>query len=109
MAGAAALTTSGILGLDAKDADAICILYLDHRSMASIRYSVRRLRKKFPTIPVAVCLWGSADPTAMAELARADATISTLREAIDFCAEPTQSERTALPNHKTVQMKLAAV
>ncbi len=91
--GPAALTSGGIFGLDARNVRAICIFYLDHRSMASIRYSVRRLRRKFPTIPVAVCLWGNADLTALAESARADATINTLREAVSFCVDHNGSSK----------------
>jgi predicted PurR-regulated permease PerM len=90
-AGPQALTTSGIFGLNAEGVDAICIFYLDHQSLASIRYSVRRLRKKFPATPIAVCLWGSAELSATAEAARADKTIGTLREAVDFCAQPAPS------------------
>jgi predicted PurR-regulated permease PerM len=90
-AGPQALTTSGIFGLNAEDVDAICVFYLDHQSLASIRYSVRRLRKKFPTTPIAVCLWGSVELSATAEAAHADKTIGTLREAVDFCAQPASS------------------
>lgn len=88
-----ALTTRGIFALDRQGADVICIVYLDHRSIASIRYGVRRLRKKFLGTPIAVCLWGAADLAAMAESARADATLGTVREAVAFCAqEPRSSE-----------------
>jgi predicted PurR-regulated permease PerM len=90
-AGPHALTTSGIFGLNADGVKAICIVYLDHQSLASIRYSVRRLRKKFPNLPIAVCLWGSAELSATAEAARADQTIGSLREAIDFCAQAYRS------------------
>jgi hypothetical protein len=93
-AGPQALTTSGIFGLDAEGVDAICVFYLDHQSLASIRYSVRRLRKKFPITPIAVCLWGSAELGATTEAARADKTIGTLREAVDFCAQPASSSDT---------------
>jgi predicted PurR-regulated permease PerM len=90
-AGPQALTTSGIFGLNADGVKAICVFYLDHQGLASIRYSVRRLRKKFPNLPIAVCLWGSAELNATAEAARADQTIGSLREAIDFCAQACQS------------------
>ncbi len=66
---------------------AICIFYLGRQSLAVVRYSVRRLRKRFPDIPVAVCLWGSGDLAPMIEAAQADATVSSLREALEFCAK----------------------
>ena len=71
---------------------AICVFYLDHRSLAAVRYSVRRLRKKFVNIPVAVCMWGSADRAAMADAARADATVNSLQDAIDFCVGTASAE-----------------
>jgi predicted PurR-regulated permease PerM len=87
VAGPRALTTSGIFELNAKGIGAICIFYLDHQSLAAVRYSVRRLRKKFPNIPIAVCLWGSSDLAPMKEAARADVTLDSLRDAVDFCVE----------------------
>jgi len=86
VAGPDALSTSGIFTLDTAGLDVICIFYLDRQSLTPVRYSVRRLRKKCPNIPIAVCLWGSGDLAPMADAARADATIGTLREAFDFCA-----------------------
>jgi predicted PurR-regulated permease PerM len=87
-AGPDALTTSGIFALNATGADAICLFYLDHQSVAPIRFAVRRLRKKFPQLPIAVCLWGAPELSAKGEAARADATIGSLKEAIDFCLSP---------------------
>ena len=83
-AGPDSLTTRGIFALDATGVDAIYILYFDHRSMAPVRYSVRRLRRKYPAIPVVVCLWGAAKVKAMSESIGADATVSTLRAAVEF-------------------------
>jgi hypothetical protein len=84
--GPEALSTGGIFGLDTTGVDVICIFYLDHHKLAPVRYSVRRLRKKSPNIPIAVCLWGSGDLAPIADAARADATIGTLREIVDFCS-----------------------
>ena len=83
-AGPDSLTTRGIFALDTAGVAAIYILYFDHRSMAPVRYAVRRIRKNYPSIPVVVCLWGSADLKAMSEAAGADATVSTLRASVEF-------------------------
>jgi predicted PurR-regulated permease PerM len=83
-----ALTNRGVLELRAEGVDAICIFYLDHQSLAAIRYSVRRLRKRFPQTPIAVCLWGSLDLPTTKAAANADATVGSLHEAVDFCASP---------------------
>ncbi len=95
VAGPDALSTRGIFALDTTGVDVVCIFYLDRQSLAPVRYSVRRLRKKCPNIPIAVCLWGSGDLAPMAEAARADATIGTLREAFDFCAGAMKPATTA--------------
>jgi hypothetical protein len=69
--------------------------------LASIRYSVRRLRKKFPNLPIAVCLWGSAELSAISEAARADQTTGSLREAINFCMQ-------ACPSPEAIESRSAA-
>jgi predicted PurR-regulated permease PerM len=84
------LSNRGVLELRAEGVDAICIFYLDHDSLAAVRYSVRRLRKRFPQTPIAVCLWGSVDLPTMTAAANADATIGSLHEAVDFCASPSE-------------------
>jgi predicted PurR-regulated permease PerM len=85
VAGPDAITRSGVLDLSGEGIDAICIVYLDHQSVAPIRFAVRRLRKKFANAPIAICLWGATDLTAKADDARADATLQSLQEAIEFC------------------------
>ena len=100
--------SGGLFGLDARNIGVICIFYLDHRSTASIRYTVRRLRRKFPSVTVAVCLWGNADLTAMAESAQADATINTLREAVTFCVDHNGSSKTASRARPLSEEKLFA-
>jgi hypothetical protein len=57
--------------------------------------SVRRLRKKFTDAPIAVCLWGAVDLSPTSEAARADATVNSLAEAIDFCARAINRETPA--------------
>jgi hypothetical protein len=85
------LTNRGVLELRAEGVGAICIFYLDHQSLAAVRYSVRRLRKRFPQTPIAVCLWGSVDLPTMTAAANADATVGSLHEAVDFCASPSEA------------------
>jgi predicted PurR-regulated permease PerM len=99
-AGPEVLTTSGIFGMRTEGVGAICLLTLDHKNIASVRYSVRRLRKKFTNVPIAVCFWGSPDLTPIVETAKADATVSALGEAVRFCAmsarRPVSSEAPAI-------------
>ena len=95
VAGPQALTTNGTSALDRSGVSAICIFYLDHGSLAPVRYFVRRLRKKFPSVPIAVCPWGGTDLGPIVDAAKADATVGTLREAIDFCAMAVRAPQNA--------------
>ena len=95
VAGPEAITTRGIFGLKTDGVHAICVFYLDHRSLAAVRYSVRRLRKKFVNVRIAVCLWGNTDLSSISEAAGADATVSSLRDAIDFCVRTASAELAA--------------
>ena len=85
VAGPDALSIHGAPRISAEGISAICIFYLGRQSPAVVRYSVRRLKKRFPEIPVAVCLWGAGDLAPIIEAAHADATVSSLAGTIDFC------------------------
>ncbi len=85
VAGPDALSIHGAPRISAEGISAICIFYLGRQSPAVVRYSVRRLKKRFPEIPVAVCLWGAGDLAPIVEAAHADATVSSLAGTIDFC------------------------
>jgi predicted PurR-regulated permease PerM len=87
------LSISGVSRLNPDGVEALCVFYLGRQSLAVVRYWVRRLRKRFPGVPIAVCLWGSVDLAPTVEAAQADATINSLREAVAFCAETETSRR----------------
>lgn len=84
--GPESLSISGVARLNPEGVEALCIIYLGRQSLAVVRYSVRRLRKRFPGVPIAVCLWGSDDLAPTIEAAQADVTINSLKEAVAFCA-----------------------
>jgi predicted PurR-regulated permease PerM len=95
------LSISGVSRLNPDGVAALCIFYLGRQSLAVVRYSVRRLRKRFPGVPIAVCLWGSVDLAPTVEAAQADATINSLREAVAFCAKtetPRRAQQTPSQN-----------
>ena len=95
------LSISGVSRLNPDGVEALCIFYLGRQSLAVVRYSVRRLRKRFPGVPIAVCLWGSIDLAPTVEAAQADATINSLREAVAFCAKtetPRRAQQTPSQN-----------
>ena len=95
--GPESLSINGASRLDPKSVEALCIVYLGRQSLAVVRYSVRRLRKRFPGVPIAVCLWGSDDLGPTIEAAQADATINSLKEAIAFCTKAEIARRASEP------------
>jgi predicted PurR-regulated permease PerM len=95
--GPESLSISGVSRLDTNGVDALCIVYLGRQSLAVVRYSVRRLRKRFPGVPIAVCLWGSVDLGPTIEAAQANETINSLREAVAFCTRVESTRRAREP------------
>ncbi|MBV8896231.1 MAG: AI-2E family transporter [Acidobacteriaceae bacterium] len=97
-----ALSIRGISRLNPENVEALCVFYLGRQSLAVVRYAVRRLKKRFPGAPIAVCLWGSADLAPAAEAAQADTMVNSLKEAVAFCertdlTQPTRTPVEAVP------------
>ena len=87
------LSISGVSRINPDGVNALCIVYLGSQSLAVVRYTVRRLRKQFPGVPIVVCLWGSVDLGPMTESAQAEATINSLSEAVAFCTKTLAPQR----------------
>jgi predicted PurR-regulated permease PerM len=84
-----ALSTTNIVRLDTSGVAIICLSYLDASSPAHMRYSVRRLRRKFPTAAIMLGCWAeNIDKDALEELrdtAKADTVAGSLSEAMMIC------------------------
>jgi predicted PurR-regulated permease PerM len=88
VAGAEALSTAGIFGLDTPEIALVCISYLDGSSPAHMRYTIRRLRRKLPRTQILLGCWMTdRDITSLRETVKADAISMTLREALKHCIE----------------------
>lgn len=88
--GPSALGSQGLLTIETSDVKATCIVYLDLQSKAAVRYSVRRLRRRLPGVPIAVCLWGCPDLATVADSAQADKVVGSLAAAIEFLEQAIQ-------------------
>jgi predicted PurR-regulated permease PerM len=95
LSGPQALAADGGPAADLDETAAICIVYLDRHRMAAVRYSVRRLRKRFPHTPIAACVWGAGEVSELEAISNADATVASLREAVDFCVAAATGPATA--------------
>src|SRR5262249_2781248 len=88
VAGAEALSTAGIFGLDTPEIAMVCISYLDGSSPAHMRDTIRRLRRKLPHTQILLGCWMTdRDITSLRETVKADAISMTLREALKYCIE----------------------
>ncbi len=82
----------GIARLDVDSVAMVCISYLEiSGSPAALHYLVRRLRQRFPGIPILVGLWPSEDAVLKDDRIRAvigaDYFTTSLREALETCVK----------------------
>lgn len=84
-----ALSTANILRLDTAGVAIVCLSYLDASSPAHMRYSVRRLRRKLPTVTIMLGCWAEdLDKATLEErrhVAKADTVAGSLSEAMMIC------------------------
>jgi predicted PurR-regulated permease PerM len=89
--GAEALSTANVFRLQTAGISIICLVYMDASTPAHMRYSVRRLRRKFPKgiIMLACCTKEINDGIleSLRENARADVAAASLAEATRRCID----------------------
>ena len=91
--GAEALSTANVFRLETTGVAIICLVYMNAGGPAHMRYSVRRLRRKFPKATIMLGCWmieiGPAAAEQLREGAKADLAATSLGEAIKLCIEAT--------------------
>ncbi|TFV75892.1 AI-2E family transporter [Bradyrhizobium frederickii] len=91
--GPESLSTTNVFRLDTTGVSMICLVYLDARSAAHMRYSVRRLRRKLPKATIILGCWVKDIDAAALELlresAKADLVATSIGEAVRLCIEAT--------------------
>ena len=91
--GAASLSTTNVFRLDTTGVAIVCLVYLDARAAAHMRYSVRRLRRKLPKATIILGCWvKDMEPAALELLregAKADLVATSIGEAVRLCIEAT--------------------
>ncbi|MGI8526820.1 MAG: AI-2E family transporter [Pseudolabrys sp.] len=107
--GAEALSTANIFRLETKGVNIACLSFLDASSIAQMRYTIRRLRRKLPHATIILGCWAAeGDITTLAGAARADAVVITLREAVRLCADQARV-RAPEPAVESGRVQLASV
>jgi hypothetical protein len=95
--GANALSSSNISGLETRGIALVCLSTLDSSTPAHIRYTIRRVRRRFPDAKILLGCWlADADTALTADAVKADAT-ATLRDAVRFCLDAASARRQATP------------
>jgi len=81
---AGALSMSGLFSWDTQDVALICLCYVEHATMAQIRYAVRRIRRRVPDVLILVALFGNTGHSAGDDgLEGIDLVHQSLRETVD--------------------------
>lgn len=99
-----ALSTANIFRLQTKGIAMACVSFMDHRSAAQMRYTIRRLRRKLPDATIVLGCWTAENVAALAETVKADAVAVSLREAVKLCVE---RARDAATENKTAKAPTA--
>ena len=86
--GSDALSTANIFALDVSGVSLVCLSYLNSANPTHMRYTIRRLRRKLPRAKIVLAAWMRGDqPDAALDLAKADAVVVSLRDAVRLCID----------------------
>jgi predicted PurR-regulated permease PerM len=94
--GANALSASNIFSLETSGIAVVCLSTLDSSTPAHIRYTIRRVRRRFPDAKILLGCWlADADTALTADAVKADGMATTLRDAVRFCLDAVNAQRQA--------------
>jgi len=85
--GVEAIASTNIYHLETAGVAMICVSYLDASSLAHMRYTIRRLRRRFPKARIMLGCWMANAHTPVRESAKPDDVAVTLRDALRLCLE----------------------
>jgi len=99
--GADELSGSNILALETAGVATVCVSYLGGGSPSHMRYTIRRVRRKFPEAKILLGCWlADAGAAPAGDTVKADGVATTLRDAVSLCLaaarEPAQATPTDL-------------
>jgi hypothetical protein len=86
--GADALSTANIFRLETTGVAMVCVSFLNTSSIAHMRFTIRRLRRKLPEVMIVLGSWNAeTDTTVLADAVKADGVALTLHGAAKLCLE----------------------
>src|SRR4029077_17522020 len=81
---AEAIASPNLFRLETEGIALVCISYLDNSSIPSMRYAIRRMRRKLPNAIMLLGCWTEPDPAHLQEVVKADEAINTLNAALAY-------------------------
>ena len=81
---AEAIASPNVFRLETEGIALVCISYLDNSSIASMRYAIRRMRRKLPDAIIMLGCWTEPDPTHLQGIVKADEAVDTLKAALAY-------------------------
>jgi predicted PurR-regulated permease PerM len=86
--GTEAIALTNVFRLETAGTAMVCLSYLDARSPAHMRYTIRRMRRKLPNARILLGCWArDVDAKTLLEAAKPDEVATTLRDAVRLCIE----------------------
>jgi AI-2E family transporter len=86
--GTEAIALTNVFRLETAGTAMVCLSYLDARSPAHMRYTIRRMRRKLPNARILLGCWATdVDAKTLLEAAKPDEVATTLSDAVRMCIE----------------------
>ena len=87
------LSSANILRLETKGIVMVCVSFLNTSSIAQMRFTIRRLRRKLPGVVIVLGSWNAeANSTVLADAVKADGVALTLHDAVKLCLEEASAD-----------------
>jgi predicted PurR-regulated permease PerM len=79
-----AIASPNLFRLETEGIALVCISYLDNSSIASMRYAIRRMRRKVPDAIMMLGCWTDLDAKHLQESVKADEAVNTLNAGLAY-------------------------
>jgi predicted PurR-regulated permease PerM len=86
--GADAIANESTFGSGKNGIEMVCVSFLNTSSLAQMRFTIRRLRRRLPDVAIVLGSWiPETESASLAEAVKADFVATTLRDAVMLCLE----------------------
>ena len=86
--GVDAIANENTFGSGKNGIEMVCVSFLNTSSLAQMRFTIRRLRRRLPDVAIVLGSWiPETDSATLAEAVKADFVATTLHDAVKLCLE----------------------